>query len=320
MYLPFQVHVLSVFVSLGNLASKSDWSFYRKAIFAQSSRIIRSLNIFIREQFGFQKKPVEMTRLFLFVIFANSLLVIGIPIKQAQFPSDSEESEGNFQPINFDFEQTNVDLKPNSQFPIDATKLPCANNTIRFCEKVGQNIYPAQHIRDVLKKTADMYAEYFNKVETRINFPEPINLCDTYRREIYPQVAMNVNADWRFVVNQPEYPQVIRVELCQKRSSQCNFGDSFPPGYVSSCSQKFTKIPLLSLDDVGAISTYEYEFPSHCQCDLHRVKPTIKQKELTMRGHSFLGDYYSNGPTVQTSGDKNKGIKDNEQQARQVDG
>lgn len=207
--------------------------------------------------------------------------MIGYPLKRVEFPSGSEESGETFAYNVLDLAKAESEIdgnfdkkpKPKPQFRIDAASVPCSNSSQRFCEEVSQHIYPSQHVKTMLTKTADQYTNFFNKIETRDDFPDSMSLCDTYRRKIYPQMGMNVDSDWRFVINQAEYRQPIRVELCQKRSSQCAYSDSFPPGYESSCKQKYTKIPLLSLNDDGEISTFEYEFPTHCQCDLHRVKP-----------------------------------------------
>lgn len=212
-------------------------------------------------------------------ISASCLPIIGFPMKRVIFPSDSEENDetpqydgGN------DFKTIeNVDIKPKVQFRIDAATIPCANSSIHFCEGVSQQLYPSKYINSVLQKSGEQYAEFFNKVEMRENFPEPINLCDTHIRVVYPQIAMNINSDWHFIINQPDYPQHVRVELCQKRSSQCKFSETFPLGYVSSCTQKYAKVPLLSLDDDGSPSKFEYEFPSHCQCELHEIKSTKNQ-------------------------------------------
>lgn len=216
------------------------------------------------------------------IIFVNSSSLIGFPLNKVVFPSGSEENDEMFMYGDLNKEDTKKDVdskpKPKLKFRIDAANVPCAaNSTVRFCEEISHQLYPSQHVKTVLQKNADFYADFFNKLQTRDNFPESIDLCDTYTRTILPQIAQNVESDWRFIINQPGYQQHIRVQLCQKRSSQCQFADSFPPGYVSTCTQKTTKIPLLSLDDDGQISEYEYEFPSHCQCELHRIKPTVNR-------------------------------------------
>lgn len=217
-----------------------------------------------------------------YILFALGMIVnhsqspTAMPLQKVLFPSDdSVENDDNLDNASLTTNTANASkhkLTPRLQFRIDSASVPCSNETIRFCERVGQNQYPTQHVKAILQKNADRYASFFNNITVRNNFPEPINLCDTYSRRIYPQIAMNIDSDWRFIINQPEYRQSIRVELCQKRSSQCKFSELFPPGFVSSCTQKFTKIPLLSLDDNGEIKQFDYEFPSHCQCDLQRKK------------------------------------------------
>lgn len=221
-----------------------------------------------------------------YILFALGMIVnysqspTAMPLKKVQFPSDySDDSDDNFAYNNFDMESFSITSDDSEskvmaklQFRIDAASVPCSNQTVRLCEQIGKNQYPTQHVKTILQKNAERYADFFNNLTVRDNFPEPINLCDTYTRNIYPQIAMNVDSDWRFIINQPEHRQSIRVELCQKRSSQCQFGELFPTGYVSSCTQKFTKIPLLSLDENGELKQFDYEFPSHCQCDLQRKK------------------------------------------------
>lgn len=218
----------------------------------------------------------------LFVNYSQS--TTAMPLKKVLFPSESDESDENFSYNSYDIatitagngavnrNATGSKPLPKIQFRLDAARVPCSNATISFCERVDHHQYPTQHVKRVLQQNAERYINFFNKITVRDSFGEPINLCDTYTRQIYPQIAMNIDSDWRFIINQPKYQQSIRVELCQKRSSQCQFAETFPPGYVSSCTQKYTKIPLLSLDDDGEITQFVYEFPSHCKCDLQKKK------------------------------------------------
>lgn len=203
--------------------------------------------------------------------------------KKVMFPSDSEEINDDQYSYYDPMESITSNSKniPKLKFRIDADKVPCTNATLPFCEDVHQRLYPSQYVESVLEKSADLYTEFFNKIETRDNFSPSVNLCETYRRLIHPQLAMNVQNDWRFVINQPNYRQPIKVELCQKRTSQCQFSDSFPSGYVSSCTQKYTEIPLLSLGDNGEILEFNYKFPSHCQCEMRKQK----RKNDEMRPH-----------------------------------
>lgn len=182
-----------------------------------------------------------------YILFALGLFVnysqstTAMPVKKVLFPSESDESDEIFSYNSWiTAEQKTiangyvsaVKPSPNIRFRIDAANVPCSNATLRFCERVDQHQYPTQHINNVLQQNAERYANFFNNISTRNDFPEPINLCDTYTRQIFPQIAMNVDSDWRFIINQPKFRQTIRIELCQKRSSQCQFGELFPTGYV----------------------------------------------------------------------------------------
>lgn len=222
---------------------------------------------------------------FKFCIFYLCIVsAISYPSKKVLFPSEDDDDTDDDQFSNYDSLGINSEESESEQntskikFRIDAANVPCTNSTIPFCEDVNQRLYPSQYVETVLQKSPDLYTKFFNKLETRNDFTAPIDLCETYQRSIHPQLAMNVQNDWRFVINQPNYRQPIRVELCQKRTSKCQFSDSFPSGFVSSCTQKFTEIPLLSLDDDGEIQEFNYKFPSHCQCEMRKVKRRIDER------------------------------------------
>lgn len=229
-----------------------------------------------------------MKKLILIFIFINLVLfpsLLAKPQNKVKFPDDSADDrivkysttiikinsnkikKGNVQQSN-----------KETQFYVDSTKIPCKDTSMLFCERVNDEAYPREHVEAILHGKANIFSKFFNKIpnlndslQTRF-MPTQIKLCDSYRRLIYPQLAKNVFRDWRFIINQPNYQQPIRVEICQRKSNQCLFNDAFPQGYYSSCAQKHMKVPLLSLGEDGEIVSYEYEFPSHCQCELYLAK------------------------------------------------
>lgn len=164
----------------------------------------------------------------------------------------------------------------NKKFRIDSDDVPC-DTSLPFCEKLINQAYPAKYVETILARTdAQTYKSYFNKtvpsdesLGIRISDDDPIELCKSFKRLIYPQLAMNVENDWRFVIQSHQSRQPIRVEICQKKNSKCLFSETFPNGYRSVCVQKNTKVPLLSLGENGELVSYDYEFPSFCQCELH---------------------------------------------------
>lgn len=206
------------------------------------------------------------------------------------FPNDIEENSEEFIYGKVHSEAT---LKPSSmkhqnpqetKFRIDSTELPCENTIMSFCEDATNKAYPTKYVESILANTdAQKYENYFNRTVTnddlldfRLSNDETIELCNSFKRHIYPQLAMNVENEWRFVINQNNYRQPIRLEICQKKKSKCLFTDSLPNNLVAFCIQKYTKVPLLSLGENGDMISYDYEFPSHCQCKIQRLKQGLK--------------------------------------------
>lgn len=209
------------------------------------------------------------------------------------FPDDSQENLGDFLYGRRKHTPSRVkSVRPiahhKRRFRIDATDLPCVNKTMIFCEEVANKAYPTKYVESVMSRSGtQIYENFFNKTIPNeslgirlLSTDGPIELCDSIQRLIYPQLAMNVQRDWRFVINQPSYRQPIRVEICHKKNSKCLFNESFPAGYVSSCVQKYAKVPLLSLGEDGQVTSYDYEFPSFCQCEIH-----LKKIEHTYHRH-----------------------------------
>lgn len=206
----------------------------------------------------------------------------GTPSRIVLFPDDNDEEASQ----NFEFSKqkqpqqtTNLHDKSDEkmEFRIDSDDIPCVKTSLLFCEELTNRVYPTKYIEKILA-TADVqaYENYFNKtvpsddsLDVRISDDVPIELCRSFKRLIYPQVAMNVQNDWRFVIQSNQSRQPIRVEICQKKNSKCIFSETFPNGYVSACVQKNTKVPLLSLGENGELVSYDYEFPSFCQCELY---------------------------------------------------
>lgn len=214
------------------------------------------------------------------------------PARTVLFPDDSaEETSQGFDSSKLEQPQQTI-TKPNGKNPttnysnangkmkfrIDSSDIPCIKNTTMFfCEELANQEYPTEYVETMLANTdAQTYSKYFNKtvasddaLGVRISSDTSIELCTSFKRIIYPQVAVNIENDWRFVIQSTQSKQSIRVEICQKQNSKCLFSETFPNGYVSACIQKHTKVPLLSLGENGELVSYDYAFPSFCQCEIH---------------------------------------------------
>ena len=57
---------------------------------------------------------------------------------------------------------------------------------------------------------------------------EMVEVCDKAERYIYPQLAKNVDDDWKLVINQRDgkYNQGVKIKTCSKRLVSSNKNDS----------------------------------------------------------------------------------------------
>lgn len=90
-----------------------------------------------------------------------------------------------------------------------------------FCENLEN--YPTTEIKTILKE-ANKFEELFgsdfvNPVsignrfgEDEDEYEEP--LCASQVRLVYPQVGLTKDNTWRYIVNQSNYTQGVRVEEC----------------------------------------------------------------------------------------------------------
>lgn len=213
------------------------------------------------------------------LLLAVEIVLGSIVRRSVLFPDGSQTFYGKQQKLSTVQTKKSIPnlTQPNRKlkFRIDSTDIPCANVTTTFCEQVTNQAYPTKDLGSVLANIdAKTYENYFNKpnetIGLRIHSDEP---CPSIERFIHPQLAMNVQDDWRFIINQESYQQTIHVEICEKKNSECSFDKPLPNNFVTACVQRNTKVPLLSLGEDGEILTYTYEFPSFCQCKIDTQKP-----------------------------------------------
>lgn len=214
--------------------------------------------------------------------------------RSVQFPDLSEENSEEFDYGDINLSQTAAEISTkteNVNFRIDSTDVPCVNTTMRFCEEVTNQAYPKKYVESMLAKIdAQTYKNFFNKTLSNetvglrlLSSDDSIEVCDSYKYIIHPKLALNVQRKWHYVINQPSYQQPILVEICRKKKSECLFSEKSSIDYISSCIQKYTKVPLLSLNEDGQIVSYDYEFPTYCQCKL-QVK---KHDKITKRQQRY---------------------------------
>lgn len=152
----------------------------------------------------------------------------------------------------------------------------CAANGSTYCETVDG--YPTQYVHSIMNTIENQKLLTNNGVVTTYGLTQrmdmsmdEISFCTTRSVVIYPKLALSVNNDWCYIINQAHYLQGVRVELCT-HSNACGFSELLPNGYVSQCKQKFEERLLVGLDGDGhAVKNY-FRLPSHCECILRRSR------------------------------------------------
>ncbi|KAK4880928.1 hypothetical protein RN001_004247 [Aquatica leii] len=136
-----------------------------------------------------------------------------------------------------------------------------------FCEDVSS--YPYEHVRSILNEHKELDI-FFNvdeePIENRIFSREDNFLCPSIQRMIFPQLLLNKDNQWKYVVNQgSEYRQGIRIETCLQDNQKCSLVE-VPLLYTTICKQKFTYRKMLSLTGEGEPEGDIFVLPTACCC------------------------------------------------------
>lgn len=160
-------------------------------------------------------------------------------------------------------------------FPTDPS-LHCSRNSTTFCEDVED--YPAEKVDAFLTKFKSQYDDLFGEdmivsdLSQRINgIHEEESLCNSIEKIIYPKVGLTIDNDWKYIVNQKNSTQGVRIELCETPETRCSNALSFPNSYEPVCKQHYIYRQLVGVDEDGSVGKDLFKLPSCCQCVLRRV-------------------------------------------------
>ena len=166
----------------------------------------------------------------------------------------------------------------------------CSTSSSTFCTSPPD--YPDYIARLLIEKTPAVSGNLFKQVfdaqctagggliQTRFSssFDEE-QLCYGVQKVIFPRKALNLNNEWKFVVNVDNFTQAVEVEEC--RQSQFSFVDETQDSFGSclyagsagqnpsrtSCKQIYTEHKLLSLSSSAqALEVDRFLLPSACAC------------------------------------------------------
>lgn len=153
----------------------------------------------------------------------------------------------------------------------------CAKAGQTYCEDV--NDYPTERLQSILHQDigADQRSLFAKDAVTPFEVKkrtdssaEDITYCNSNTVVIYPKMALSVDNYWSFIVNQDNFTQGVRVELCTP-SEGCLFDSHLPMGYGSQCRQKFMERMLISVNEEGKTVKELFRLPSNCECVLKRI-------------------------------------------------
>jgi len=172
-----------------------------------------------------------------------------------------------------------------------STRNEC-DNVSKYCTDVSN--YPDGITRSLLKKnpalvgnTGNLFKQVFdaqcentrNSIGTRFFTIDDEQLCVGRQKVIFPKKALNLNNEWKFVVNVDNFTQAVEVEECEHSllSSVDDSSDTFGsclyagssgqnPGRTA-CKQIYTEYKLLALSSSETnLEVDSFLLPSACAC------------------------------------------------------
>lgn len=163
----------------------------------------------------------------------------------------------------------------------------CAENHQKFCTK--NDDYPLEYIQKLLYKLPPEYERFFYPQDvSRSSFKppledtentdyeaegdDPIEMCDTYGKVIYPTSGTTQSGDGLFIFNTDDHKQGVHIEMCQNAGKPCDDYVILRNNYRSECKQQKIYRELLSLSPEGKPITERFEFPASCTCVLRRTR------------------------------------------------
>ena len=100
--------------------------------------------------------------------------------------------------------------------------LSCSSSGKNYCEEPDTNNYPQDLARHLLAKNPAVGGQLFKQVfdnecstiniATRFFSIEDEQLCRGRQKVIFPRTALNLNNEWKFVVNVDNFTQAVEIE------------------------------------------------------------------------------------------------------------
>lgn len=158
----------------------------------------------------------------------------------------------------------------------------CSSSS-HYCEDSGD--YP-HSILSMIRGNSEVSGQLFKKVfdgacsnDINIRVFNSISeeqLCRGLKKVVFPRKALNMQKEWKFIVNIGEYTQSVEVEECQGFYSDAvgEFGSCLYSGSIgnnprgTSCRQLHREHRLLAVNSQGLLEVDSFMLPSACACYL----------------------------------------------------
>lgn len=196
-------------------------------------------------------------------------------IKVTRYPASNTQEENDMSPNDkFIFPDTEIKSDKPKIGPVPS----CGGKT--YCEDVSN--YPMDLLNDVIKNRNLQNYESIDAMDIsyRIDASLTESLCQANEQIIYPKTAENMDKQWLFIVNHPNFTQGVRIETCTKVGEGCNLVTGFAEGYVTSCEQKYIYRQLAAIVEDGSISHELFRFPASCCCGVRFVGTSLRGRTV----------------------------------------
>ncbi|XP_017780613.1 PREDICTED: uncharacterized protein LOC108565586 [Nicrophorus vespilloides] len=171
-------------------------------------------------------------------------------------------------------------FKVKNAFESPNTVSRCSGEST-YCENVPS--YPYETVNKILKNFAnkDFFGLEENVAEpwSRTDNNEEENfMCKSYTKIIHPQMGKTLDGSWKYIINvdDKEYVQAVKVEICKSPKKPCAMSDKFPEGIITSCKQRYMNRRLLSISNNGLPEPDIYSLPAGCSCTYKRNSQFLK--------------------------------------------
>ncbi|XP_076279967.1 uncharacterized protein LOC143208908 [Lasioglossum baleicum] len=140
-----------------------------------------------------------------------------------------------------------------------------------YCEEVTH--YPEHTVNEALKRNESLkYLAVVDEVSVIVQRftaeDNDVPLCRSTEQVVYVQAAINMDNEWKYIANQANFKQGIRIETCSNENAECSTVNGPGAGYKTSCRQKFSYRQLVAVQPDDTLILDTFKFPSSCCCHL----------------------------------------------------